>query len=76
MSKADEENVSYNMNATSEDTRVDKRTVRRNKSQTLTGNRALNIEELFKNNNTPSHLSTQKNLRDYLLKVETTKFRA
>lgn len=49
------------------------KTVRRNKSQTLTGNRALNIEGLFRNN-TPSHMSTQKNLRDYLLKIETTKF--
>lgn len=46
-------------------------TVRRNKSQTLTGNRALNIEELFRNN-TPSHMSTHKNLREYLMKIETS----
>lgn len=46
-------------------------TVRRNKSQTLTGNRALNIEDLIRNN-TPSHMSTHKNLREYLMKIEPT----
>ena len=63
-------NVTTNpKNATSDHAEVpDVRTVRRNKSQTLTGNRALNIEELFRNN-TPSHMSTQKNLRDYLVKI-------
>lgn len=49
-------------------------TMRRNKSQTLNGNRVLNMEELLKNNNTPSQMNTQKNLKDYFLKFETTKF--
>lgn len=59
---------------TSDNREVNARTIRRNKSQTLTGNRALNIEELFRND-TPSNMSTQKNLKDYLLKIETSKYK-
>ena len=67
-SKINNENVNI-LNATSFST-----TMRRNKSQTLNGNRALNMDELLKNNNTPSQMNTQKNLKDYFLKFDSTKF--
>lgn len=44
-------------------------TMRRNKSQTLNGNRVVNMAEFMKNN-TPSQVNTQKNLKEYFLKFE------
>lgn len=67
-SKIYDENVNI-MNSTCLST-----TMRRNKSQTLNGNRALNMDELLKNNNTPSQMNTQKNLKDYFIKFDSTKF--
>lgn len=63
-------NLAYNTAVDKENIQPNQ-TVRRNKSQTLTGNRALKLGELLRNN-TPAHMSTHKNLRDYLLKIETS----